>query len=139
MKYRPSSFPFGQKFRQFRFRRLSNFPKLSELPEFFLRVSEILTGIFVQMDRARSLRFPRARFPKLPKIYGPFSGVAIPFVSQERRGFKSSNFTVIFLFVTLKHVKRSALQTKRLAVSQMSFRVRKDFGTFMKRSPGPQR
>ena len=38
-----------------------------------------------------------ARFSKLPKIYGPFSGVTIPFVSQERRGFKSSNFRVIFL------------------------------------------
>ena len=45
---------------------------------------------------------PGARFSKLPKIYGPFSGVTIPFVSQERRGFKSSKFTVIFLFVTLK-------------------------------------
>ena len=43
-----------------------------------------------------------ARFSKVPKLYRPFSGVTIPFVSQERRGFKSSNFTVIFLFVTLK-------------------------------------
>ena len=42
------------------------------------------------------------RFSKVPKLYGPFSGVTIPFVSQERRGFNSSNFTVIFLFVTLK-------------------------------------
>ena len=31
-----------------------------------------------------------------------FSGVTIPYVSQEQRGFKSLNFTVIFLFVTLK-------------------------------------
>ena len=45
---------------------------------------------------------PGARFSKVPKLYGPFSGVTIPFVSQERRGFKSSNFKVIFLFVTLK-------------------------------------
>ena len=45
---------------------------------------------------------PGASFSKVPKLYGPFSGVTIPFVSQERRGFKSSNFTVIFLFVTLK-------------------------------------
>ena len=41
-------------------------------------------------------------FSRVPKLYGPFSGVTIPFVSQERRGFRSSNFTVIFLFVTLK-------------------------------------
>ena len=45
---------------------------------------------------------PGARFSKVPKLYGPFSGVTIPFVSQERREFKSSNFTVIFLFITLK-------------------------------------
>ena len=43
-----------------------------------------------------------ARFSKVPKLYGPFSGVTISFVSQERRGFKLSNFTVILLFVTLK-------------------------------------
>ena len=42
------------------------------------------------------------RFSKVPKLYGPFSGVTIPFVTQERRAFNSSNFTVNFLFVTLK-------------------------------------
>ena len=42
------------------------------------------------------------RFSKVPKLYGPFSGVTIPFVSQEQRKFNSSNLTVIFLFVTLK-------------------------------------
>ena len=30
---------------------------------------------------------PRARFSKVPKLYGPFSGATIPFLSQERRGF----------------------------------------------------
>ena len=45
---------------------------------------------------------PGARFSKVPKLYGLFPGVTIPFLSQERRGFKSSNFTVIFPFVTLK-------------------------------------
>ena len=39
-----------------------------------------------------------ARFSKVPKLYGLFLGVTIPFVSQERREFKSSNFTVISLF-----------------------------------------
>ena len=43
-----------------------------------------------------------AHFSKVPKLYGPFSGVTIPFVSQKRRGFNSSNFTVMFLLVTLK-------------------------------------
>ena len=45
---------------------------------------------------------PRARFAKVPKLYGPFSGVTIPFLTQEWRAFNSSNLTVIFLFVTLK-------------------------------------
>ena len=45
---------------------------------------------------------PGARFSKVPKLYGPFSGVTIPFVAQERRGFKSSNFTDMFLLVNLK-------------------------------------
>ena len=45
----------------------------------------------------------RAPFLETPKtICGPFLGVAIPFVSQERRGFRSSNFTVILLLVILK-------------------------------------
>ena len=35
-------------------------------------------------------------------LYGPFSGVIIPSVSHETRGFKSSNFTVILLLVILK-------------------------------------
>ena len=43
-----------------------------------------------------------ARFSKVPKLYGPFSGVTIPFVSQERRAFKSPNFTDIFLLVGLR-------------------------------------
>ena len=43
-----------------------------------------------------------ALFSKVPKLYGPFSGVTIPSVSQEWKGFKSSNFTVSLLFVTLK-------------------------------------
>ena len=46
------------------------------------------------------------RFSKVPKLYGPFSGVTISFVSQERRGFKSSNFTVILLFATMKTCKK---------------------------------
>ena len=43
-----------------------------------------------------------ARFSKVPKLFVAFLGVTVPFVSQERRGFKSSNFTYIFLFVSLK-------------------------------------
>ena len=45
---------------------------------------------------------PEASFSKVPKLYGLFSGVAIPSVSQDRRGFKSSNSTVSSLFVIFK-------------------------------------
>ena len=34
--------------------------------------------------------------PPDPKLYQAFSGITIPFVSQERRGFNSSNFTINF-------------------------------------------
>ena len=37
------------------------------------------------VSRASHLPVPGARFSKNPKLYGPFSGVTIPFVSQERR------------------------------------------------------
>ena len=80
-------------------------------------------------------RAPGARFLKAPKLCGAFSRVTIPIVSQEWRGFKSSNFTVLFLFLPCKHVKRSAFQNKRLAVSRMVFGVRNVFGTFEKRAP----
>ena len=45
---------------------------------------------------------PVACFSKVPKLFGPVSGATIPFVSQERTGFKSSNFTDVFLLVSLK-------------------------------------
>ena len=45
---------------------------------------------------------PGARFSKVSKLYGPFPGVTISSVSQEQRGFKSSNFTDLFLLVSLK-------------------------------------
>ena len=43
------------------------------------------------------------RFSEVPKLYGPFSGVTIPSVPQERRGIRSLNFTDSLRFVTLKH------------------------------------
>ena len=42
---------------------------------------------------------PGGRLSKVPKLYGPFSGVTIPFVTQERRAFNSVNFTVNFFLV----------------------------------------
>ena len=58
---------------------------------------------------------PGARFSKVPKHYGPFSGVTIPFVSQERTGFKSSNFAVILFFVTLKTCQKIGVPKQAVA------------------------
>ena len=44
----------------------------------------------------------RGPFHESPVTLRAIFGVTIPFVSQEQGEFKSSNFTVIFLFVTLK-------------------------------------
>ena len=65
----------------------------------------------------------------------------IPFASQERRGLKSSKFTVIFLFVTVpwKQTKRSAFRNKWLAVSLMAFQAWKVFMTFEKLKKGKER
>ena len=59
-------------------------------------------SLLCSCDGGCLMRRPGARFSKVPKLYGPFSGATIPFVTQERRAFNSSNFTVNFLFVTLK-------------------------------------
>ena len=47
---------------------------------------------------------------------------------------KPSNFAVLLVFLTLKDVKRSAFQNKRIAVLQLAFGARKVFGTFEKRA-----
>ena len=62
----------------------------------------IATAIIQRIVETGKNNGPGGRFSKVPKLYGPFAGVTIPFVTQERRAFNSSNFTVNFLFVTLK-------------------------------------
>ena len=57
---------------------------------------------FLSFKWTRQTLTPGARFSKVPKLYGRLSGVTIPFVFQERRGFESSNSTDVFLFVSLK-------------------------------------
>ena len=62
----------------------------------------IKDAVLVERKRPGMKGLPGARFSKVPKLYGTFSGVTIPFVFQERRGFNSSNFTDLFLLVSLK-------------------------------------
>ena len=66
---------------------------LNLVEKFVLRVGmRGLRPYLESVSRARNSR----------NLYGPFSGVIIPSVSHETRGFKSSNFTVILLLVILK-------------------------------------
>ena len=52
------------------------------------------------------------RFSKVPKLYGLFSGVTIPSVSQEWRGFGSSNFTGSLLTKDVFKITRSRITVK---------------------------
>ena len=69
--------------------------------------------------------------PPDPKLYCAFSSVTIPFVSQERRGFNSSNFTVILSVCYLENKLKDRLSK----TSGWQFR-KWVFGSFKKRAPG---
>ena len=83
-----------------------------------------------------SIKGPGARFSKVSKLYGPFSGVTIPSVSQEWRGLKSSNFTVILLVVTLKTCLKIGFPEQVVGSFTMVCRTRNVFGTFEKWAHG---
>jgi len=71
---------------------------------------------------------PRARFSKVPKLFG-------------RRRLEARNFAVILNCIpfNLQHIKRIALQNKRVTVLEMAFRARNVFGTFEKRAADQER
>ena len=68
----------------------------------YLNVSRVCIFVVTGGNTEISVRYLLLIHRIVPKLYGPFSGVTIPSVSQGRRGFQSSNFTVSLLFVTLK-------------------------------------
>ena len=82
------------------------------------------------------VHYSGARFSKVPKLYGPFLGVLIRFVSQERSGLKSSNFTVIFIFVTLKTRLKIGFPKQAVGSFTNGFSGPKSFRVFEKRAPG---
>ena len=49
-------------------------------------------------------------------LFGPIAGAAISFMSSHCRGSKPSNFAILWVFVTLKHVPKSAFQKKWITV-----------------------
>ena len=78
---------------------------------------------------------PGGRFSKVPKLDKPFSGVTIPFVSQERRGFKASNFTVILLFATLKKCQKIGFPKQAVVSFSNGFSGPKSFRDFRETGP----
>ena len=69
------------------------------------RISARITSLFRHLRlllAALNPIKPRGAFLESFETYGSFSGVTIPFVSQDPREFESSNLTVIFLLFTLK-------------------------------------
>ena len=81
---------------------------------------------------------PGARFSKVPKLYGPFSGVTIPFLSQERRGFiKVVKLHSHFAFCYLENMlKDRPSKISGWQFLKWLFGPENVFGTFEKRAPG---
>ena len=67
---------------------------------------------------------------------GHFRVSQFPLYLKNGEDLSRQTLQLFFFLLPCKHFKRSALRSKRLAVSQMAFRARKVFGTFEKRAPG---
>ena len=67
---------------------------------------------------------------------GHFRVTQFPLYLKNGEDLSRQTSQSFFFYLPWKHVKRSAFQNKRLAVSQIAFRARKVFGTFEKRAPG---
>ena len=101
-------------------------------------------------------RLPTKRFEKfvlrnlsywrqhgLVRMQGPvsrksrnFSGDISLFISSKWRHSETWSIAVNLISFPLQHIKRPALQNKRVGVLQMAFLAWKVFGTFEKRAPG---
>ena len=95
-----------------------------------LRTFIIIIIIIIIIIRClRSHQGPVSR--KSRNFSGHFRVSQFPLYLKNGKDLSRQTLQLFFFFV-----KRSALQNKRLAVSQMAFRARKVFGTFEKRAPG---
>ena len=96
--------------------------------------------IFARASFLAKMTFKRkysgVRSPKGPRHSGCISGDMILFECSKPRRLGARNFVLILIFIPFTtHMKRPALQNKRVAVLQMAFRARNVFGTFEKRAP----
>ena len=92
-------------------------------------------GLVVDWIAGSSHVKPGARFSKVPKLYGPLSGVTIPFVFQERRGFESSNSTDVFLLVSLKTYLKIGFPKQAVSNFTNVFSGPKSFRDFRETDP----
>ena len=67
------------------------------------------------------IRGPFLESPETFRDLGP--GDIIPFVSPKQRRLESRNFAAILTFIPLQHIKRPALQNKRVGVLRMICRA----------------
>ena len=75
----------------------------------------------------------------LPKSLGYFnSGASIPSVSQERIEFKSSNFTVSLLFVTLTTCQKIGFPEQAVGRFTNGFSGPESFRDFRETGPRPE-
>ena len=69
-------------------------------PDIYLRVIRLLKNEAPHKDWGKL--WPVACFSKLPKLFGPISGVTILNISSQRWGSESSNFAILKVFLAFK-------------------------------------
>ena len=62
------------------------------------------TLLLGNMKKPRYGLLAKGQFHKVPKLFGPFSGAAIAFLSSQRCGSKLSNFAILLDFLKLKNM-----------------------------------
>jgi len=78
--------------------------------------------------------FPGARFSKVLILFGRISGDNSLFFKKKASRRRHETLQLLWFLSPSQHIKRPALQKKRVGVLRMAFRNRKVFGTFEKRT-----
>ena len=77
-----------------------------------------------------------ARLSEVPKLFRRVSGEIFSLYLQSEGVSRHETMQLFQYLSSLQHMKRSALQNKRIAGSRMVLRARNVFGTFEKRATG---
>ena len=82
-------------------------------------------------------RRPGACFSKVPKLFGPFSGAAIPFIASQRGGCKPSNFAILLVVLTLKSCQKISFSKQADCSLKTGFSGPKRSWDFRETDPRP--